>query len=179
MTPIHLTVYRGAQNAVPVAQDDFETWDEAADELEAMTRETPGCPASANRERQKLAMLAFGPHRLREPHRKLANVEHVTLMVIDVDKLISVAALLASAQDVAEHGMIYESPSSTDDAPRVRVVCPITRPIRVDECYAQRLGFARMLGLPHDCGVKGAVDAAKLFFAGVHFGDRERQAWRW
>lgn len=174
---IHWTVYRGGRAPEPIAQDDL-TWAELADELEAMTRELPDVPATASLEEQKLHMLAFGPHRLREPYRKLANVEHVTLLTIDVDRVADVDALVTNVAALETNALVYESPSSTPDAARVRILAPVSRPIAVAECAATRFAFAEIVGLAPGCGVEGAKDAARIFFAGRYHGTPERRVWR-
>jgi hypothetical protein len=123
-------------------------------------------------------MIAFAPHRLREGGtRQLADVEAVTFMVLDVDRVADVDAL---AQRVREYApaMIYASPSDTPEARRVRVIAPVSREITVDECSATRLAFAKMLSLEPGCGVEGALDASKLFFVGRLHGTPKRQIWR-
>jgi hypothetical protein len=178
---IHATVYRGGRAPEPIAQDDFATWADFADELEAMAQAEPECSPRLSREEQKLAMLAIGPHRLREPYRLLKNVDHVTLLVIDVDR--------CNAEDVAERlralevpALMYASPSdpgpSEPDARRVRVVAPIETPIAVADCARTRFAFAELLGLAPGCGVEGAKDASRIFFAGRYHGAPEREVWR-
>jgi hypothetical protein len=163
-----VTVYAGAKAPVPVAQDEL-TWPELCDEIEGMAEIEYA---------DKLHMLAIGPHELRVPYRALANVVAVTLMVIDVDKIADLAALLERAEALAPC-MVYESPSSTDDAPRVRVLAPVARPIAVDECERTRFAFAEALGLAPGQGVEGAKDAAKLFFVGRLAGTEPRRVWRY
>ena len=175
---IHLTVYRGARDPVPVAQDDFATWNDLADEIEAMTREPPAAPAKASREVQKLSLLAFAPHRLSAPHRNAANVEAVTFMIIDVDVLGDADALAERIAALGSPALMYASPSDAPTARRVRVLAPISRDIAPDECRATRLAFAEALGLGPGCGVEGAHEAAKLFFVGRLHGTPERQIWR-
>lgn len=185
---VKVTIYLGARAPEPVAQDEL-TWPELCDELEAMCElEYP----------DKLSMLAFAPHELapvdrrtalerdgKPPaagaYRHLANVERVTLLVIDVDRCN--ADVLAEC--IALHGepaFMYASPSDDPDGPadarRVRVVAPISRPLTVAECGAARFAFAELLGLVPGVGVEGAKDAAKLFFVGRIAGTAPRQCWR-
>lgn len=175
---IHITVYRGAKQPEPIAQDDFPSWDALADELEAMTRELPTAPPTASAEAQKKTMLAFGPHRLREPYRCAANVEAVTLLVIDVDRLADLGALLEHVEALGAPALVYASPSDTPTARRVRVVAPMSRPLAPDECRDARQRFAELLGLAPGCGVEGAIEASKLFFIGRLHGTPEREVWR-
>lgn len=190
---IHISVYENALSRHPIARDDFASFDEWCYELEAMVNELPTCHETATREEQKEAMLAWAPHRLRDtcspcgaerpcaggPHRLLANVEAVTLLVLDVDACADLEALIAAAKSTSDRGFIYESPSSTPEAPRVRIVAPLSRVLQPEECRASRIAFAHALGLRSDCGVLGAIDAAKLFFAGRMHGTPERRTWKW
>ncbi len=171
---IDITLYRGARDARPIARERL-TWPELVAELvDALAVEAP-----------KLAMLAWSPVRLRDacacgrdgcdggPHRLLANVEHVSALVIDVDRgdpdTVREALTYAGWSALA-----YESPSSTDAAPRFRVVAPTSRDMTIDECARARFAFAEALGLAPGCGVEGAKDAAKIFFAGRTPRSRER-----
>jgi hypothetical protein len=175
---VHVTIYRGATNPTPIAQDTFPTWSELADEIEAMTDAPPLAPASADRETQKRSMLAFGPHRLSAPHRNAANVEAVTLLVIDVDTLPDLGALLERCAALGDPCMVYASPSDTPEARRVRVVAPISREIHPDDCKRTRQAFAELLGVGPGQGVEGAIEAAKLFFVGRLHGTPPRDVWR-
>lgn len=166
--PTHLTLYGGAFNPVPIRVDDFDTWPDLADALEDLV---------SREYADKTSMLAFAPHRLVEPYRLLANVSHVTALVIDVDKVPDLA-LLAEAVEACGEALMYESPSSTEDAPRVRVVAPILAPHMASECRRYRQAFAELLGLGPGCGVEGAIDAAKIFFAGRLAGTPARRVWR-
>lgn len=163
---------------MPVAEDDFATWTELADELEAMTREPSGAPANASREAQKERLLAFAPHRLAVPHRLAQNVEAVTFLVIDVDVLPDVDALVARITHLGIDALMYASPSDVPDARRVRIVAPCSREITPAECRATRYAFAEMLGLEPGQGVEGAHEAAKLFFIGRLHDTPEREIWR-
>lgn len=179
-----VTIYAGARSPEPIAQDDL-TWPELCDEIESMAAiEYP----------DKLSMLAIGPHRLHASDRRtaversgkppaagayrhLSNVAEVTLLVIDVDRVDDLAGMLERAEALAPV-LVYESPSSTPDAVRVRVLAPVTRPMTVEECAAARYAFAEALGLAPGAGVEGARDAAKLFFVGRIAGTAPRQVWR-
>jgi virulence-associated protein E len=171
-----MTVYVGARANVPAAQDDL-TWDQFCDELEGMINEAPAAPPSADRDEQKRTMLAWSPHRLREgTTRALANVEAITALAIDVD------GCDASVVDRIDHAaLVYGSPSDDADRPtarRLRIVAPITRELAPDECERARFAFAERLGLAPGCGVEGAKDASRLFFAGRLHGTPERDVAR-
>jgi hypothetical protein len=164
---VHVTIYSGAKAPEPIAQDDL-TWPELCDEIEAMAEiEYP----------DKLSMLAIGPHRLRVPYRKLENVEAVTLLVIDVDRVDDLDALLERAESLAPV-LVYASPSDTPEARRVRVLAPVSRELAPDECARARFAFAELMGLAPGAGVEGCKDAAKLFFVGRLAGTAPRDVWR-
>lgn len=171
---MHVTVYEGARAPEPIAQDDL-TWPDFCDEIELMAQiEYP----------DKIGMLAFAPHQLTTPYRKLENVAEVTALVIDVDRC-ELAPLFARLEALAEDGcasLVYTSPSDDPagpvDARRVRVVAPVSRPIAVAECARTRFAFAEALGLMPGQGVEGAKDAAKLFFVGRLEGTAPREVWR-
>lgn len=186
---MHLTLYRGARQPVPLRQDDFDSWAEVVEALEDIVQREAPKPTASDlayahgdaREAQKLGLLAFAPHRLRTPYRKLENVIEVTLMVIDVDRC-NADALAERITELGIAAYMYASPSDNPldrdpDARRVRVVAPVSRSIAVDECRATRLAFAEALGLAPGCGVEGAIDAAKLFFCGRFNGAPPRQTW--
>jgi hypothetical protein len=168
---MHLTLYRGGRAPVPISQDDFETWDSVADSIEDLV---------SREYEDKLDMLAFAPHRLREPYRNLANVIEVTMMVIDVD--VCDANKLARYLDtLGIDALMYGSPSddlTKSNERRVRVVAPTDKPIDVASCGPCRLSFAEALGLYPGCGVEGALDASRLFFAGRLKGTPPREVWR-
>jgi hypothetical protein len=173
----HVTIYRGAKAPEPIDQADFPTWDAWVDELEAMLYEPPDCLEDADPATQKECMLAFAPHRLREPYRKATHVTAVTFMCIDVDACDpeAIAARLAALGWTA---FMYASPRDAPEARRVRVLAPMSRELRPDECKAARYAFAEALGLGPGVGVEGAQEAAKLFFAGRMHGTPPRQTWR-
>ncbi len=160
-----VTLYRGAKSSdVPIAVEDL-TWPDLVTEVvSALAVEAP-----------KLSMLALAPHRLREPHRLLAHVDAVTFLAIDVDAG-DPAAIRECLEAWGIAALVYESSSSTDAAPRFRVMAPTSRDLTVDECYRSRFAFAEALGLAPGCGVEGAKDAAKIFFVGKLPKSRDR-AW--
>ncbi len=160
-----VTIYRGAKDETPILTEDL-SWPELVHEVtDALALEAP-----------KLQMLAVSPHRLRVgATRLLANVDAVTFLAIDVDAG-DPDAVREALEYAGWQALVYESPSSTDDAPRFRVLAPTSRELRVDECRASRFAFAEALGLAPGCGVEGAKDAAKIFFVGTLPRSRAR-AW--
>lgn len=175
---MHITLYRGARAPEPIAQDDFERWGELADSIADLVSRESGAPAGADPEEQKRQMFAWAPHRLRVPYRLLANVAEVTLLVLDIDHCPDVAPIADALTALGGPALVYESPSSTPEALRVRVVARCDRPMTVAECGPARRAFAELLGIGPKQGIEGAIDAQKLFFAGRLHGTPARQVWR-
>ncbi len=73
---------------------------------------------------------------------------------------------------------VYESPSSTDDAPRFRVIAALPAPYPAHAVPAARAALARALKLdPAQSGVSKAAAPAQIFFAGTLEGTRKRAVW--
>lgn len=163
---IRLTVYAGAHDPVPIAQDDL-SWPELVSELDGA--------ASLIASPEKEGLTAFSPVRLNKPHRKAANVEHVTALFIDVDRA-NLPAIEGAINSLGIAAVVYGSPSDDpgSEVRRVRIVAPVDRVIKPDECRATRIAFAEVLGLEPGCGVEGAIDPAKIFFVGRVEGTAER-----
>ena len=67
--PIHCTLYRGAQQPIPISQDDFSSWEELVVSLKDLVEVESGAPMGASREEQKKQLCAIAPHRLTRPYR--------------------------------------------------------------------------------------------------------------
>lgn len=177
-----VTVYAGARKPIPKGAQDL-SWDRLVLELTALANEPTGAPEGTDYEDQKRQMIAWAPHTLRIPYRLAENVEHVSLLVVDVDNddrptspitPETIAALMAGK---GIQGLLYESPRSTPALPKFRIVATISEPIPPDACRECRTRFAEMLGLGPRCGVHGAIEAVKLFFAGRLHGTPPRRVW--
>lgn len=172
-----ITVYAGARVSMPVDQADL-SWGEIADELALLANEPPGAPPDASREEQKKAMVAWGPHALRAgATRGNAGVDAVTMLAIDVDAG-DPEAVVARLRDAGVAGVVYESPSSTPEAPRFRVVSPLAEPVAPERCRDTRLAFAEALGIEPGAGVEECCEPGRLFFIGRLHGTPERRVWR-
>lgn len=172
-----VTLYRGARDPVPAASEDLP-WPDFAREIVSLVNEPPGAPDTATPEAQKKTLIAFAPHALAPgTTRALENVTHVSALVVDVDTGATPEDIVARMHAAQIAGVVYDSPSATLEAPRFRVVCPVAAPIAPADCRETRLRFAAALGLAPDCGVKGAIDASKLFFVGRLHGTPPRRAW--
>jgi hypothetical protein len=174
-----VTLYRGAKAPDPIGAPE-RTWPEFCEDIAASVNELTDAPATAKREAQKVALLAFGPYRLRANQARADhNVEAGTLLVADVDRCDG-AALCASIEALGIAALVYESPSSPneDGSDRVRVVAPITRELAPNEIDPVRLVFAELVGLdPETSGVAGALGASRIFFVGRLHDSPERAVW--
>lgn len=162
-----LTVYRGARNPVP-AQSDELSWPEVVDALGELIAKPPV--------EDKRDLLAIAPHRLRTPYRLEENVEAVSLLIVDVDGC-DAGALAQRIDSLGIAAVVYGSPSDDEtkhNARRVRVVAPTSRELTPDECKDARRAFAELVGLGPGQGVEGALESARLFFAGRLEGTPER-----
>jgi hypothetical protein len=172
-----VTVYRGARDPVPADAQDL-AWPDLAREICALVNEPPGAPEGTSPEEQKKCLIAWAPHALAPgTKRALENVTHVSALVVDVDTGPTPEEITSRLYRAGFAGVVYESPSCTPERPKYRVVCPVVAPIAPGNCRETRLRFAAALGLAPDCGVKGAIDASKLFFVGRLHGTPERRAW--
>jgi hypothetical protein len=173
-TPTYgITTYAQARSSTPAGAAAL-TWPEICDELEAKANETRST-AQVDPVEQKKRMASWGPYALKpDTTRANENVDHVSLLALDVDKG-DRDAVAARLEEHGWAGFIYESPSSTDDDPRFRVVSPITAPIAPESCREMRLAFAEALGLEPGCGVEQACESSRIYFAGRLAGTPERR----
>jgi len=165
-----MTLYGGATDPKPLAEEDFD-WPEVCLTLrELVEREHP-------KGMQKKHMMAWGPHKLILPHRLLPNVKYVSMHVLDVDSG-NVHALARAVKRHSLAAILYGSPSDDEEGPederRLRVVIPASRRIKVEESRRVRFQVAEHLGLRKGCGVSGAKDASRIFFAGRMHGTAPR-----
>lgn len=172
-----VTMYRGARNPAPSVED--LTWDETVEVLEEYANRLTWAAPDAHIEEQKKAMVAFSPHRLKPgATRSNESVDAVTLLVLDIDKTTDTPDDVAARMHAAGlAGLLYESAKSTPEAPRFRIVSPITREIEPSDCYVTRRAYAEMLGFGPGCGIEGAIDESKIFFLGRAHNTPERGVW--
>jgi hypothetical protein len=134
----------------------------------------------AKRARAKTALPGFVLAPV-EGRRNEENTGEHTALVIDVDALAgegpeALQTLLARCERYT--CTVYETPSSTDEAPRVRVIAALGERIQPGAVPAARRAFAEALGLdPERCGTAGALPASQVMFAGRVRGTRERGLW--
>lgn len=165
-----ITLYGGALDPTPLAQDDFRWADVCTTLQELVEREH-------KKGAEKKHMMAWAPHKLALPCRSLENVAHVSMHVLDVDRC-NVRSLTAALKGHELASIMYGSPSDDETGPederRMRVVIPSSRNVEVYECRKLRFAVAEYLGLKKGCGVEGAKDASKIFFAGRMHGTAPR-----
>jgi hypothetical protein len=181
---IHVSIFRNAIDKRPAAQDDFASWDEIADEIEALAAESV-CPDEPLPYRgkdlpPKARLVNFHFGRLTTPRNANENVEAHTALAIDVDRcrLVDVIERLDASSWAA---IVYGSPSddtSKPDARRVRVCAPITRELAPGEIKAARRAFAEAIGIGPGQGVEGADASSQVFFIGRVEGTAPREVWR-
>jgi hypothetical protein len=131
----------------------------------------------AKRARDKKALPGFVLAEV-DGRRSAATVGAHTALVIDVDALpdADLGALLKRA--ARYRAVVYETPSSTDEAPRVRVIAALDEPLDPEHVPVARRALAEALGLDaDDCGTAGALPASQVMFAGRVKGTRERGVW--
>jgi hypothetical protein len=130
------------------------------------------------RKSRKLALpgLVLAPV---EGERNDANTGAHTALAIDVDSLPADTDLDALLKRAARYTCaVYETPSSTDEAPRLRVIVALREPLAPEAVPAARRALAERLGLdPQACGTAGAIASSQVMFAGRVKGTRERQLW--
>lgn len=164
---IAATLYTCAHETAPDRRDEFASWDEFVEALGDLVQvEAPA----------KEACPYWAPYELAGETRADANVSELSCLVTDLDAIHDVGAIVAALEGTA--AFVYESPSSTDLNPRVRIVCPVSRPITRAECAHTRLAFAERLGLEPGCGADGVLPASIGFYAGRVKGTRDRRTWK-
>lgn len=120
----------------------------------------------------KLELPAITCCAFRDGYRSNATTGDHTALLIDVDACEADALLAACARWTCA---VYESPSSTYDAPRFRVIAALAEPYPAHAVAEARSAFARALGLdPLASGVAKAAAPAQLYFAGQVEGTRPR-----
>jgi hypothetical protein len=157
------------------------SWDEfATDYLPLLVAERVPAPADdseAARQKAKKRCTGFVLAEVTD-RRTDANVGAHTALAIDVD-VIPDGGLDALLERAARYRSVtYETPSSTPEAPRVRVVVALAEPIAPEDVPAARRALAERLGLdPDACGTAGALPASQVMFAGRMRGTPARETW--
>ncbi len=101
-----------------------------------------------------------------------------TALAIDVDALPDGDLGALQKQCACFRCAVYETASSTAEAPRVRVIAALAEPIDAPNVQAARIALAEALGLDAAAaGVTGAIPASQVMFAGRIRGTRARGLW--
>ncbi len=169
-TPDHKIVCTLFNGIRPAVRDVWEgSWEAFAGEL------LPVLVAERKRQKKALTGIVLAPF---GGPRSDASVGAHTALAIDIDRLPDndLGALLKRA--AAFRCAVYETPSSADDAPRVRVIVALQRELAPEHVIAARSAFAEALGLdPDECGTTGAHAASQVMFVGRLRGTRARGLW--
>lgn len=166
MTTIRVSVFPDAFEKVPIDEADLP-WPDVAREIAGLV----------NVERaRKVDMIGFHFGRLAQPYNVNANVTEHTALAVDVDTL-DLPATLTRLQTLGVAAMVYETASSTVEAPRVRILAPTSRPFTPDAIKQTRRAFAEVLGIGPGQGVESAEAWAQLSFAGRLKGTPPRRVW--
>jgi replicative DNA helicase len=164
--PVTVSVFKGAR-APFVASEVTSSWPEFVEGVRDVLATTAA---------DKLDLPALVPCAFANGHRSNASAGDHTALLIDVDAVPDPVAFLAACERLT--CVVYESPSSTDDAPRFRVAAALAEPYPAHAVPAARAELARALGLdPDACGTNKAGAIAQLFFCGRVEGTRERALW--
>ncbi len=128
----------------------------------------------------KRQLPAFSPTILQPGATELLNdtVAATTMLVYDLDQLTpeSLAALCRRVTALGAAAFMYESPSSTPEAPKVRLILPLDQPIEVARHKPARAFIAEALELVVDPKTN---DPRRIYFAGSLHGTPERQTILW
>lgn len=146
------------------------TWDAFVEDL------LPELLARHASDKKRLPGFVLAP--FSAPRREDDTCGAHTALVIDIDRLPDgdLGALQARAKRY--RCAVYETPSSEDDAPRVRVIVALDAPLEPEHVIAARSAFAEALGLdPKACGTTGAKPPSQVMFVGRIKGTRERGLW--
>lgn len=164
---IRVSLFPDAFEKVPIDEADL-AWPD-------VVRNIAGLVLGAERTR-KLDQPGFTFARLAQPYNVNANVIEHTALAIDVDTL-DLPATLARIQSLGLAALVYETASSTVEAPRVRILAPVSRPFPPDAVKATRRAFAELLGIGPGQGVETAEAWTQLSFAGRIAGTPARRVW--
>jgi hypothetical protein len=169
-----ITLYPHARTATPAMAEDM-TWPEFVDTITVEAQRE--APALADPQEAKKMMLSWSPVRL-APGRGRSNaaVEAVTALALDVDAG-DPDAVVAALEAKGWAGLIYESPRSTPEAPRFRVVSPVAHDIPPEICATTRQAYAEAIGLGPDVGIEECLEPARVMFIGKLAGDPDRRVW--
>lgn len=166
--PITLTLFRGRSPYAVVEHAGLE-WSAFVAQLPALLARTA---------RDKRNMPAFLTAAFDGGYRSNDTVGEHTALIIDVDDAGADPVAFVRRALRTIRCVVYESPSSTDEAPRFRLIAALAKPYPAHAVPAARAALARALKLdPKRSGVAKAAAPAQIFFAGTLEGTRKRVLW--
>lgn len=128
----------------------------------------------------KRQLPAFSPVVLHPGATELKNdtVAATTMLVYDLDQLdpSGLAILCDRVTQLGAAAFLYESPSSTPEAPKVRLILPLDQPIDAARHKPARAFMAEALGLNVDPKTN---DLRRIYFVGMLNNTPERQTILW
>ena len=174
---IQISTFRGAKDTAPtplpaIAWPAFCDWiaAQAATQYPAPRNDSKAARAAA-----KARLLAFVCAPFSGPRSNDTVGDH-TALVCDVDTTPDLDALLEACS--RWRCVVYESPSSTDATPRLRIIAALPAPYPAHAAPEARAALARELGLdPLASGVSKAAAPAQIMFIGGFRGSPERKVW--
>ena len=174
---IHVTTFRGAKDTTPT-QLPAMAWPAFCDWIAAQAAAQYPAPrndSKAARDAAKARLPAFVCATFNGP-RSNDTVGAHSALVCDVDAVADLDALLEACS--RWRCIVYESPSSTDATPRLRIIVDLPAPHPAHAAPEARAAFARELGLdPLASGVSKAAAPAQIMFIGGFRGTPERRTW--
>lgn len=168
MSTFPVTVYSGATNPVPVAQE-YMDWPR-------FCRDVADMCLNESSTTDKKYLPAFGPYRLRAgATRSIAGVEVMSqLVALDLDGA-NVDALKARIQELNVTALVHGSPSDDPNGVRKVRVYLLADGLHVPaDAGALRDSVAAVLGVTHDPYTR---NADRIFFCGRLKGTPPREVW--
>jgi len=155
-SPIEIRSYTGLTDTRGQSVT-LDSWGSCVGWIKDLVRQ---CRAS-----RKDALPCWAPHLLAPGETRTdANVEAITLAVLDVDSLEgSFDDLCERVRRLGYAALIHESPGSTSDLLKARIVVPLDEPHAATMCGPMRYALAERLGVQVD---PQTLNASRVFFVG-------------
>ncbi len=156
-TTITITLFKSVyQSHVPQSQVKTITWKEFANDI-ATERLVA---------KKKESLPLIGTFTLKDLHRVDSNVEKIFAIILDYDNKLEITRP-EEFSDFPFAYVLYTTHSHTTEAPRFRVIIPLTRPITKEElptalagilCYAPMRGLDPGVLMPSRCYYVPAIN---------------------
>lgn len=173
--PVTVSLFRGARNHW-VESETTGSWAQFVRDLPALCNQIYRAPVDDSKAASKAAkerMRAIVCAAFDGGYGIADNVGEHSALVLDVDRGASdLPALIARC--AALRCVMYESPSSTADHPKLRIIAAVPEPVPPHAVPAARLALAEELGVEVD---KNTLYPSCIFFAGRFAGTPERKVW--